>query len=126
MTQCCHVLLVEDNAVHVTLSEAILETAQCSFKTVRNGQEAVLWVQKEAFQLALMDFHMPVMTGLAATLIIREWEAREKRKRLPIVGVTASAMPHEVEECLAAGMDEVITKPFKVHELLMLIQQYCG
>ncbi|MGE5451437.1 MAG: response regulator [Acidobacteriota bacterium] len=125
MSRPCRVLFAEDNEGQIVLVETILKAITCDFTTVKNGLDAVSQVQRHCFHIVLMDFHMPVLNGAEAAQRIREWESREKRQRLPIVGITASAMPHEVQLCLVSGMDEVITKPFNVLALQALIVKYC-
>jgi CheY-like chemotaxis protein/HPt (histidine-containing phosphotransfer) domain-containing protein len=83
-----------------------------------NGQEAVETYESRPFDVALMDVQMPVMDGLAATKAIRESEAQHPgRRRLPIMALTAYAMRGDRERCLAAGMDDYLTKPVKPDEL---------
>jgi two-component system sensor histidine kinase/response regulator len=76
---------------------------------VNNGRLAVERSSVEAFDLILMDLQMPEMDGWAAARLIRE---RERGVRIPIIALTAHAMSHAREQCLAAGMDAVIVKPF--------------
>jgi CheY-like chemotaxis protein len=83
-----------------------------------NGQEAVDAYESRPFDVVLMDVQMPVMDGLTATKTIRASEARNPgRRRLPIMALTAYAMRGDRERCLAAGMDEYLTKPVKPEEL---------
>jgi CheY-like chemotaxis protein len=82
-----------------------------------DGAEAVdLWIAG-AFDLILMDVQMPVLDGLAATRRLRELERESHRRRTPVIAVTANAMAHHVEECLAAGMDAHVAKPIRAAEL---------
>src|SRR4051794_30220412 len=120
------VLLVEDDMTNMLVATGALELYGCQVVTVSNGEQALGAVQAmaalrdsghasdaSAFDLVLMDFHMPVMDGLQATRAIRAWEARTQRLPLPIVAITASAMPDERQACMAAGMDDVLVKPFR-------------
>lgn len=125
MSEHCHVLLVEDNPAQVALTEAIVHSAGLTVKVASNGADAVEAIKEGTFDLILMDFHMPLLTGGEATMQIRKWEKVEQRLPIPIVGITASAMPHEIDRCLAAGMDRVITKPFDVQMLLDLLKAVC-
>ena len=71
-----------------------------------------------------MDCQMPVMDGLEATQRIRQWEAAQNHTRLPIVALTANAFAEDRERCLAAGMDDFLTKPIKVPDLLATIRRW--
>ncbi len=113
-----HVLVAEDNAVNQRVIVRLLEKMGHIPIVTFNGQEAVEAYESRPFDLALMDVQMPVMDGLAATKAIRESEARHPgRRRLPIMALTAYAMRGDRERCLAAGMDDYLTKPVKPAEL---------
>ncbi len=88
-----------------------------------NGQEALDLVAERRPDVVLMDVQMPVMDGLSATRAIRAREAETGRRRLPVIAVTANAMPHHVEECLAAGMDAHISKPIRAADLFDTISR---
>jgi len=90
-----------------------------------NGSEALLALEREPFDLVLMDIQMPEMDGLMAASIIR---SREKLTgvRMPIIAMTAHAMNGVREECLAAGMDAYISKPVRRPELLEAIARFVG
>ena len=128
------VLLVEDDMNNVLVATGALELYGCQVVTVANGEQALDAVQAmaalqdnghaTAFDLVLMDYHMPVLNGLQATRAIRAWEARTRRAPLPIVAITASAMPDEREACLAAGMDDVLVKPFRFAEVEQVLQRW--
>ena len=113
-----HVLVAEDNAVNQRVITRLLEKMGHIPIVAFNGQEAVEAYESRPFDVALMDVQMPVMDGLAATKAIRESEARHPgRRRLPIMALTAYAMRGDRERCLAAGMDDYLTKPVKPEEL---------
>ena len=116
------VLVAEDNEVNQLLARRILERLGCEVVIAANGLEAVERAQTEAFDLILMDCQMPELDGLGATHAIRTWERQHSRPRLPIIALTASALVEDVARCLAAGMDDVLTKPFKPAQLLALIR----
>ena len=110
------VLVAEDNEVNQILFTQMLMAAGVRFRLVGNGQEAV-----EAFRtgrpgMILMDLSMPVMNGLQASRAIREMESGTGR-RVPIVAVTAHVLEGDREECLAAGMDDYLTKPISIEKL---------
>jgi signal transduction histidine kinase/DNA-binding response OmpR family regulator len=110
------VLLVEDNIVNRTLAEQMLEYLGCRSVTAENGQEAVERCRERAFDLVLMDCHMPVMDGFEATVQIRRDELGSGR-RTPVIALTAGVTVEEREKCRAAGMDDFVAKPI-VRDLL--------
>jgi two-component system sensor histidine kinase/response regulator len=117
-TKRLHVLVAEDNAVNQRVIVRLLEKMGHIPILAYNGQEAVEAYESRPFDVVLMDVQMPVMDGLAATQAIRQSEARNpRRRRLPIMALTAYAMRGDRERCLAAGMDEYLTKPVKPEEL---------
>jgi two-component system, sensor histidine kinase and response regulator len=122
-----HVLVAEDNAVNQLLIVRLLEKLGHVPVLAANGQEAVDAYETHPFDVVLMDLHMPVMDGLAATATIREREARHpERHRLPIVALTAHALRGDRERCLAAGMDDYLTKPIKPAELAAALDRLFG
>ncbi|MGH8261340.1 MAG: response regulator, partial [Steroidobacteraceae bacterium] len=106
-----HVLVVEDNAVNQQVTRRFLERLGCGVEVAENGQRAVEFCSRSRYDLILMDVQMPVMDGLAATREIRRTESPERRT--PIIALTASAMTDELERCIAAGMDGLLTKPLE-------------
>jgi two-component system sensor histidine kinase/response regulator len=113
-----HVLVAEDNAVNQVLIVRLLEKLGHVPVVTNNGQEAVDAYERHPFDVVLMDVQMPVMDGFVATAAIREREAQcPDRRRLPIMALTAYALPGDRERCLAAGMDDYLTKPVKPTEL---------
>jgi CheY-like chemotaxis protein/HPt (histidine-containing phosphotransfer) domain-containing protein len=107
------VLLVEDNAVNQEVARRMLSTMGLRAQVAENGVEAVERIQRESFDLVLMDCQMPLMDGYEATEAIRRWEQETHRERLAIVAMTANAMQGDRERCLAAGMDDYVAKPIK-------------
>jgi signal transduction histidine kinase/CheY-like chemotaxis protein len=114
------ILLAEDNEVNRKIAIAFLTRRGHSIDVAENGQQAVELAQRESFDLILMDVQMPVMGGFDATRIIRERE-RESPRHIPIVALTARAMKGDREQCLAAGMDSYLTKPFRAEELYAMV-----
>jgi two-component system, sensor histidine kinase and response regulator len=116
------VLLAEDNAVNQTLAVRILEKRGYGVRVAGNGREALAALQKEEFDLILMDVQMPEMDGFETTAAIR---LREKGsgKRMPIVAMTAHALKGDEERCLAAGMDAYVSKPIRTNELFATIER---
>jgi len=119
-----HVLVAEDNAVNRLYIGALLERMGHSAHFVENGLEALQAVQEHRFDIVLMDVHMPVMDGIAATEAIRA--AGVPGAQLPIVALTADAYADTRTRCLAVGMDEVLVKPLGLPELESLFQRRFG
>jgi signal transduction histidine kinase len=117
-----HLLLVEDNPVNLLVLKQILK--QLGFEQLyeaHNGQEALDVYQQQPIDLILMDIQMPIMDGFEATARLRAMGAS-----LPIVAITANAMKGDREQCLAAGMNEYLSKPFRkaqIEEMLQRLQQ---
>jgi CheY-like chemotaxis protein len=112
-----HVLLAEDDRVHAHVATWILRQLECRVHVVPNGAAAVTMAMCDTFDLIFMDWRMPVMDGVEATRSIRAFEAARSRPRTSIVAMTASVMPAEVQQCLDAGMDDVLPKPIVFEEL---------
>jgi signal transduction histidine kinase/DNA-binding response OmpR family regulator len=110
------ILLAEDNPVNQKLAVRLLEKRGHSVRVAGNGREAVEILERESFDIALMDLQMPEMSGFEAVAAIREREARTGG-RLPIVAMTAHAMNEDRERCMAAGMDGYVSKPISAAEL---------
>jgi CheY-like chemotaxis protein/HPt (histidine-containing phosphotransfer) domain-containing protein len=110
------VLVVEDNPVNQLVATGLLENLGCQVDLANDGQEAVerLAVDIE-YDVVLMDCRMPRLDGFDATRLIREQES--PGRRIPIIAMTASALEGERERCLAAGMDDYLTKPVAPAEL---------
>ena len=117
------ILFVEDNSVNRQLALIHLKDLECRIVLAENGQKGLESFIAEAFDLVLMDCQMPVMDGYMATKTIRAYEAPRGRYT-PIVAVTASAIQGEKELCLAAGMDDVLTKPYSRSEFLAMIARW--
>jgi PAS domain S-box-containing protein len=115
------ILLAEDNVINRALAVAILEKRGHSLAHATNGREAVEAVAREAFDLIFMDVQMPDMDGFEATRRIREIEEPLGRYT-PIVAMTAHAMAGDRERCLAAGMDDYISKPLQKEDLLRVLE----
>jgi two-component system sensor histidine kinase/response regulator len=121
-TKSLRVLVAEDNAVNRKLASSILQGAGHNAILVVNGREAVDAVERERFDVVLMDVQMPVMGGFEATRLIREMEAGSGR-RMPIIAVTAHAMKGDKEACFEAGMDGFVPKPIQSAKLLEMLDR---
>lgn len=117
------VLLVEDVAANQMLIRHVLTKRGHEVQVADNGQEALERVGAEPFDCILMDVQMPEMDGLQATAAIRAMPGLE---RVPIIALTAHAMPGDRDRCLAAGMDAYLTKPVDVRELISVVESCAG
>ena len=118
------ILVVEDNEVNQLVSKAMLERLSCEVTMVDNGLEAINAYSSQQFDLILMDCNMPVMDGFEATRRIRALEQLTNAMPTPIVALTAHAFDHVRQECLDAGMNEHLSKPFDVAQLNKLLQRF--
>jgi signal transduction histidine kinase len=119
--RCFKILLAEDNKFNIALIQKRLERMAHKVIPVMNGRQAVEMFQREAFDAALMDIHMPEMDGMEATRMIREIEAAGNH--FPIIALTASMMKDEEEMYFQAGMDAVIGKPINFKELQTVMER---
>ncbi|MEL6537728.1 MAG: response regulator, partial [Bacteroidota bacterium] len=105
------VLLVEDNPVNVLVARKFLDRWGLEVITAENGQLALEAVEQQTFDLVLMDLQMPVMDGYTATKHLR------KTHEVPIIALTATALPEERQQILEVGMNAYVLKPFKPETL---------
>ena len=118
------ILLVEDNAVNREVAVGMLESLGCAAISVENGRLAIEAADTAAYDAVLMDCQMPVMDGLTATAQIRRREQQSGAARVPIIALTANAMEGDRERCLAAGMDDFLSKPFTQQQLATLLRRW--
>jgi hypothetical protein len=116
-----NVLLVEDHIVNQKLAVTLLTRWGHNVEVASNGQVALEMFAQQRFDVILMDMMMPVMDGLEATRRIR---AMETDRHTPIIAMTANAMESDRERCLAAGMDDYLSKPIKAQELQQMLQHF--
>jgi signal transduction histidine kinase/DNA-binding response OmpR family regulator len=115
------VLLVEDNMVNRTLALEMLQRLGCDAMHAGNGVEALDALEKQDFDVVLMDCQMPVMDGFIATRKLRERELLKKKEPTRVVALTANALAGDREACLAAGMNDYLAKPFTLAQLRNLL-----
>jgi len=118
------VLVAEDNITNRALMRRLLERHGCKVTLVEDGRGAVSAATAAAFDVVLMDCQMPELDGLDATRAIRAAEHATGRPRTPIVALTANAMAGDRERCLAAGMDDYVTKPVRAEVLERALDQW--
>jgi CheY-like chemotaxis protein len=119
-----NILLVEDNLINQQVALGILQIQGYAVTVVNNGREALDAHAQGAFDAVLMDCHMPEMDGFEATKQIRVREAASGARRLPIIALTANAMAHDREQCLNAGMDDHLSKPFGMQSMQDMLDRW--
>lgn len=120
------VLVAEDNPVNTEVIVTMLDWLGCDIAHAEDGVEAVRQFKRHRPHLVLMDCHMPVLDGYAATREIRSLEHVEGLTPTPIVALTASAMTSDVERCRQAGMDDHLCKPFTRHQVAMMLCRHAA
>jgi len=118
-----HILLVEDNLVNQKLAMRLLEKRGFEVAVAGDGRVALDRLEKESFDLVLMDVQMPIMDGFEATTAIREKE-KSTLRYIPIIAMTAHALKGDEERCIAAGMDAYVSKPIRTNELFAIIEKF--
>jgi CheY-like chemotaxis protein len=117
-------LVAEDNVVNQRLSRAILEKLGCQVDIASNGREAIEKLASSEYDVVFMDCQMPEMDGYEATREIRKRFGNQDR--IPIVAMTAHAMPGDREKCLHAGMDDYISKPVRPENFEAALERWCA
>ena len=117
------ILLVEDDPVNQLLVVRVLENAGHRMSVARDGAQALAAIRRERFDLVLVDVQMPVFDGLEATVTLREEERASGGHRTPVIAMTASTMLGDRERCLAAGMDDYISKPIDIEQFRAMVER---
>jgi CheY-like chemotaxis protein len=117
------VLVVEDNLDNQKVLMHMLECYGCQVDIAGNGREAVHAAEQIAYDCLFMDCQMPDMDGYTATAMIRQGEV-QTGQRVPIIALTAGALPSDRERCLAAGMDDYLSKPAKAQDLMAMLRKW--
>lgn len=115
-------LVVEDHLINQKVCEAILKKLGCQFIFANNGKEAIETLEKQEFDMVLMDCQMPVMDGYEATRLIRK--SNQGFATIPIIALTANALSGDRTRCLEAGMDDFLSKPFHIQGLRKIINKW--
>jgi len=118
------VLLVEDNPVNLQVGLGMLHSLGCTAYTALNGREALEILDRQRFDIVLMDCQMPEMDGLEATRRQRLREKQDNSNSVPIVALTANAVTGDRQRCLDAGMDDYLAKPFTRSELQHMLLRW--
>lgn len=116
------ILVVEDDAVNQEVARIFLKKLDCTVDVVSSGLQALDSLERESYGLVLMDCQLPEMDGFATTMAIRSREAAGER--IPIVAMTANAIRGDRERCLAAGMDDYLSKPLDAGKLAQMVERF--
>lgn len=116
------VLVAEDYEGNIVAISHLLKLYGFDVTIVNNGSESLSVIKQQCFDVVLMDVRMPKMDGIEATKKIRRYLKSKNKKHLPIIGMTANAMKGDKDECLNAGMDDYISKPLRLAELMEKIE----
>ena len=118
------ILLAEDNVINQKVVAALLKKLDLRADTVANGEEALDALSTLPYDIVLMDVQMPEMDGLTATRRIRSPESAVRNHRIPVIAMTARAMKGDQEICMAAGMDDYVTKPITIETLAAVLKKW--
>lgn len=116
-------LLVDDAPDNLTLLSLYFKDLKIELDSASNGIEALMLMKSQDYDFVIMDIHMPEMDGVTATKVYREWEDRNRKYRLPIIGLTADALTFTTTNLVSSGFDEVLVKPIKQKEFIEHLYQ---
>ncbi len=116
------ILLVEDNLLNQKFAKITLSKEGHLLEIAENGKVAVEKFKQNPYDLILMDIQMPIMSGIEATKEIRQIEAKQNLKPIKIIAVTAFSLDDKRKECMEAGMDNFLSKPFKPNQLIKIVE----
>lgn len=119
-----HVLIVEDHPLAARMAVSILHGLGCSVDVAENAKSALFLLKNNYYDLLFMDVGLPDMSGNEASKQIREWESMENAKRIPIIALTAHVEVEDMEECIKAGMDAVLSKPLTKETSLDILNAF--
>ncbi len=118
------ILVVDDNDINQMVAEGILHKLGFQIHTAENGKTAIEKLAEQKYGVVLMDCQMPVMDGFEATRTIREMATANNNYKLPVIAMTANAIQGDREKCLAAGMNDYISKPLNPHDLVEMVSKW--
>lgn len=118
-----YILVVDDSQVNLKVAVSMLKKLRCQVDTASNGEEAIAKAAENNYDLIFMDCQMPIIDGYEATRRIRDQGVQDKQY-MPIVALTAHALSGDKNKCFAAGMDDYVTKPFKMDDLKIILKKY--
>lgn len=120
------ILVVDDTPLNLTLASIQLERLGVAVTTAESGTEALAKLELERFDLIFMDIMMPGMDGYETTGHIRQWQRRNDQTGTPVIALTANALQADLARCKAAGMDDLLAKPYRPEELEAIVRQHLG
>jgi CheY-like chemotaxis protein len=120
----CQILLVEDNIINQKVALRLLSRLGYQADVAQNGAVAIEILKQRAYDLVLMDLHMPELDGLQATRTIRQMLPADRQP--VVVAMTAAVLVEDQQACLAAGMNAFITKPIRTEQLVEVLQSFCS
>ncbi len=118
------VLVVDDNCLNRDVARRLLQNAGCVVSEAASGDDALAVMRRQDFDLVLLDGHMPGRSGAEVAMAIRGGGEPVRDRSVPIVGMTADAVVEFIESCRSAGMDDVVTKPFRKRQLLEVVRRH--
>ena len=123
-TSNARILLVEDDLVNRFMTKLLLSRAGYHVDVASNGSEAIQALEKSDYSAVLMDCMMPVLNGYEATIVIRNPASAVRNHAIPVIALTANAMQEDRDCCLAAGMDDYLTKPIELTKMLAMLEKW--
>lgn len=117
------ILVAEDSSVIINLTKSVLSFENYEMKIARNGEQVLSMLEKEDFDLILMDLGMPVLDGEACTKAIREM-SDPKKSKLPIIAISGNIKNYTIDELRKLGFDDFIQKPLDYDKLLVMVKKY--
>jgi CheY-like chemotaxis protein len=116
------ILVAEDNVVNQFVIRKILEELGCEVTIVNDGIEVVRSWKARRYDMILMDIQMPNRDGIAATRVIRKLENGEQS--VPIIAITANALKNDRDACIEAGLDDYLSKPYRIEEFKLMLERW--
>ncbi|MDD5285208.1 MAG: ATP-binding protein [Desulfuromonadaceae bacterium] len=120
------ILLADDDQINQMVIMTTLVKSGCSVDVAYNGRQALQLLEQNDYHLVLMDCMMPLMNGYDATVVIRDRDSAVRNHSIPVIALTANAFKDDKGKCLAAGMDDFLSKPVEVNMLLMMLGKWTG
>jgi len=120
------ILIVEDDLANQFGTASILKHLGYKVAVANNGQEALELLYKNEYALVLMDCSMPVMNGYDATVIIRDQTSKVRNHAIPIIALTSNARREDRNKCLAVGMNDYLSKPILIPDLLAMMEKWAA